>query len=157
MPDGLYERDALAWSEQQAGLLRRLAHGERVNDAVDWPNVVEEIEAMGRSEVRACVSMLRLVIEHVLKAHAWPDSQAVAHWRSEIVRFLADLQDCFSPSMRQRISVDDEYARVLRIVMAGASAGMTPVPAACPFVLDDFLAKDADASVLLRILVGRKI
>ena len=27
MPDGLYEVDALAWSERQAGLLRRLAAG----------------------------------------------------------------------------------------------------------------------------------
>ena len=36
MPDGLYDRDALAWAEQQAELLRRLAAGERVNDAVDW-------------------------------------------------------------------------------------------------------------------------
>lgn len=31
MPDGLYERDALAWSEQQADLLRRLAAGERID------------------------------------------------------------------------------------------------------------------------------
>lgn len=30
MPDGLYERDILAWSEAQADPLRRLARGERV-------------------------------------------------------------------------------------------------------------------------------
>ncbi len=29
MPDGLYERDFLEWSERQADLLRRLAAGER--------------------------------------------------------------------------------------------------------------------------------
>ena len=38
-PDSLYGRDALAWSEQQAALLRRLAAGERLNEAVDWANV----------------------------------------------------------------------------------------------------------------------
>ena len=37
MPDGLYERDALLWSEQQADLLRRLAEGERLNAAVERP------------------------------------------------------------------------------------------------------------------------
>jgi hypothetical protein len=29
MPDGLYERDILSWSEHQADLLRRLARGEK--------------------------------------------------------------------------------------------------------------------------------
>ncbi len=48
MPDGLHERDALAWAEQQATLLRRLAAGERINDAVDWPWVIEEVEGVGR-------------------------------------------------------------------------------------------------------------
>jgi hypothetical protein len=50
MPDGLYERDILFWSQNQAELLRRLARGERVND-VDWEHVVEEIEDVGLSEL----------------------------------------------------------------------------------------------------------
>jgi hypothetical protein len=32
MPDDLYARDALAWSERQAALVRRVARGEPVND-----------------------------------------------------------------------------------------------------------------------------
>ena len=32
MSDGLYERDTLAWAEQQAELLRRLAGGEHGGD-----------------------------------------------------------------------------------------------------------------------------
>ena len=36
----LYDTDAVQWSERQAELLRRLAAGERVNDQVDWENVV---------------------------------------------------------------------------------------------------------------------
>ena len=47
MPDGLYDCDALTWSDQQAELLRRLAAGERVNDQLDWPNIIEEIEGVG--------------------------------------------------------------------------------------------------------------
>jgi hypothetical protein len=49
----LYETDALAWSENQAALLRHLATGERVNKQIDWANVVDEIESVGRSE-RGC-------------------------------------------------------------------------------------------------------
>jgi hypothetical protein len=43
--DGLYERYVLAWSQHQAGLLRRLGRGESVND-VDWANLAAEIEAL---------------------------------------------------------------------------------------------------------------
>ncbi len=56
MPDDLYDRDFLAWSEHQAALLRRLAAGERVDQAVDWSNVIDEVESLGRSELRACES-----------------------------------------------------------------------------------------------------
>ena len=46
-----YDTDILIWSERQATLLRRRAAGELVNDAdIDWPNVAEEIESVGRSE-----------------------------------------------------------------------------------------------------------
>lgn len=48
MPDDVYERDILSWSEHQAGFLRRLAAGERVRAAVDWRNLIEEVEALGR-------------------------------------------------------------------------------------------------------------
>ena len=59
MPDDLYETDVLVWSERQGQLLRRLAAGERVNADVDWANVIEEIECVGRSELHRCESLLR--------------------------------------------------------------------------------------------------
>src|SRR5215210_3215376 len=50
----LYDTDVFEWSQQQATLLRRRAAGELVNEAgLDWPNIAEEIESVGRSEVRA--------------------------------------------------------------------------------------------------------
>jgi Domain of unknown function DUF29 len=55
----LYDTDILLWSERQADLLRRHAAGERVNDAsIDWPNIVEEIEDVGRSELNSVESLL---------------------------------------------------------------------------------------------------
>ncbi len=93
MPDGLYERDALAWAEQQAALLRRVAAGERVNDAVDWAHVIEEVADVGLSELRACRSLLRQAMVHLLKLHAEPRSQAAAHWQGEVAGFLTDARD----------------------------------------------------------------
>ena len=46
-----YDLDFYAWTERQGSLLRPLAAGERVNDAdLNWPNIAEEIETLGRSE-----------------------------------------------------------------------------------------------------------
>ncbi len=106
----LYESDGLAWAEQQAALLERLASGERVNADVDWPNLIEEVRDVGLSELRACRSLLRQAMLHLLKLHAWPASRAALHWREETARFLVDAADCFTPSMRQRIDLAAVYA-----------------------------------------------
>jgi hypothetical protein len=86
MPDGLHEHDVLAWSQHQADLLRRVARGERVSD-VDWAHVAEEIEDVGQSELHSVESDLNLVIVHLLKLQAWPDSTAIERWYTEIVAF----------------------------------------------------------------------
>ncbi|MBW8268794.1 DUF29 family protein [Caldovatus aquaticus] len=67
MPDDLYHRDILAWSRAQADRLRRVAAGERVND-VDWEQVIEEVEDVGKSQLEAVRSLLALAIEPALKA-----------------------------------------------------------------------------------------
>ena len=151
MPDGLYERDALLWSEQQAGLLRRLAAGERVIDAVDWPNLIEEVEAMGRSELRACESLLQQALLHVLKLGLWPDSRAAGHWRGEIMAALDDAQRAFTPSMRQRIDLDSLYAGASRRarVLSDESGPPGPVAEACPLALDELLADPYEDGVLV--------
>lgn len=150
MVDGLYESDALAWSDQQADLLRRLAAGERVNDAVDWPNVIEEVQDVGRSELRSCQSLLRQALTHLLKLHAWPDSRAAEHWRDETMNFIDDAENRFAPSMRQQIDLADLYKRSLKRVRAATDDTGEPrvMPETCPFTLDDLLAPDADVGTL---------
>lgn len=145
MPDGSYERDALAWAEQQAALLGRLAAGERVNDAIDWPNVIEEVRDVGLSELRSCRSLLQQAMTHLLKLHGWPHSAAAAHWRDEAGNFLDDAEQRFTPSMRQRIDIDQLYARALRrarMALDDDALPSRPLPEACPFALDELLAGD---------------
>lgn len=145
MPDGLYERDALAWAERQAELLRRLAAGERTNEAVDWPNVIEEVHDVGLSELRACQSLLEQALAHLLKLHALPQDQATRHWRDEVRAFLNDAQRRFTPSMRQRIGLDDLFGEAaVRARAAAEDIGVTAraLPETCPFTLDELLAGD---------------
>ena len=112
MADTLYDTDILSWSEQQADLLRRAARGERVN-GLDWPNLIEEIEAVGRSELHAVESLLGQALLHMLKAVGWPESAAAAHWRGEALGFLLRAARQFAPSMRQRLDIADLYRDAL--------------------------------------------
>ena len=141
MPDGLYELEALAWAERQAELLRRLAAGELVNDAVDWANVIEEVADVGLSELRACRSLLLQAMVHLLKLHVRPGDQAAGHWREEAGTFLDDAEQRFSPSMRHRINLDELYAKASRRAQdAMDGSAPQPLPDTCPFTLDALLS-----------------
>ena len=109
MPDDLYHRDVLAWSEHQADLLRRVGRGERVSD-IDWDLVAEEIADLGLSELHSVESFLELMLVHLLKIYGWPDSQSVGHWRVEIDAFQVRHERRYTPFMRQRVDIDQLYA-----------------------------------------------
>ena len=143
MPDDLYDRDVLAWSECQADMIRRLARGERVND-VDWLHVAEEIEDVGLSELHAVESLLQLMFVHLLKIRGWPDSDSVPHWRGEIVGFQTNMRRRFAPSMRQRIDLEDIYADALRQLAPARYDGVGPQQLAvqCPYDLNLMLTAD---------------
>ena len=57
-----YHADGYGWAMAQAQLLR-----ERRFSEVDWANVIEEIESVGKSEESAVESALRVVLMHQLK------------------------------------------------------------------------------------------
>lgn len=65
-PAELYERDYYTWTQEQARALR-----EHRIEELDWANVAEEIEDLGKSERHALRSRLVRLIEHLLKlSHA---------------------------------------------------------------------------------------
>jgi hypothetical protein len=139
-PEPLYDADILLWSEQQAELLRR-----RRANALDWDNLVEEIDAVGRNELHAVMSHLRLALLHDLKAEAWPLSRDVDHWRAEARGHRIDARQHFTPSMAQRIDVEKLYRQARRrMPQTIDGTHPLPVPDACPVTLDELLSEDTD-------------
>jgi hypothetical protein len=138
----LYDTDVVTWSERQAALLRQRAAGELVNDReIDWSNVAEEIEDVGRSEFRAVRSHLIQALLHDLKAEAWPTSLDAPHWRAEARGHRGDARDAFTPSMRQRLDISALYREALRrMPESNDGLGPLPVPDECPVTLDELLA-----------------
>jgi predicted DNA-binding ribbon-helix-helix protein len=58
----MYETDFYLWTQEQATLLR-----EGRLDELDVPNLVEEIDSLGRSQRHELRSRLRVLLMHLLK------------------------------------------------------------------------------------------
>ena len=62
LTDELYWKDSYSWALEQADALRR-----RDFNAVDWENVIEEIEDLARRDARRLTSHYARIMEHLLK------------------------------------------------------------------------------------------
>src|SRR3954470_10988340 len=100
----LYDEDFVAWTEQQAEALRSAARGS-TNQPLDWENLAEEIESLGRSDRRELHSQIYRIVRHLLKLQfsravdprsGWRES--VADWRAQAEIVLAD-----SPSLQPQL------------------------------------------------------
>jgi hypothetical protein len=58
----LYEKDFYAWTQAQADALRRRSANE-----LDWDNLIEEVESMGKQERGELHSHFVILIQHLLK------------------------------------------------------------------------------------------
>jgi hypothetical protein len=143
--DDLYRNDYYAWSRQQAAELRRLLV-ERVNTPLDLDNLAEEVESLGRSDLRRVKSQLRRIIEHLLKLQYSPASDPRDGWRETILEARQDIDDYLTPSMRPEIEADLErdYAKardktVLALQRHGEVEAAADLPVASPYTLPELL------------------
>jgi hypothetical protein len=97
----LYDEDTVAWSEQQAAALRAAARGGS-NQELDWENLAEEIESLGKSLRLGLRSQISRIIQRHVKLGYSPAADPRNSWRrlihqarAEIERILED-----SPSLK---------------------------------------------------------
>ncbi|HWA23166.1 MAG TPA: DUF29 domain-containing protein [Caulobacterales bacterium] len=64
----LYDKDTYSWAFAQADALRRRSANE-----IDWENVAEEIESVGRSQESELYARLKVLLLHLLKWTYQPD------------------------------------------------------------------------------------
>ena len=81
-PRDLYSEDAWSWSREQAAALRRRDYG-----AIDWDNVIEEIEDVGKRYYDRWVSNCENAVEHLLKIEHYRSPDDVNHWRREVLGY----------------------------------------------------------------------
>jgi hypothetical protein len=106
----LYDRDFVLWTEQQAAALRDaqslpLARTGGTNLALDWENLAEEIESLGKSDRRALRSQTRRILRRLFKLEASPAAGPRAGWRETVGEARAEIEDVLhdSPSLRREV------------------------------------------------------
>ncbi len=135
----LYETDFYAWTQRQAALLRTEEFSE-----VDWNNLIEEIETLGRSERKEIKSRLVVLIMHLLKWQYQPELQSrswaatIAVQRDDLAALLAD-----NPSLQAQLAefVGSVYPRAVKRAVQETGLSATSFPARCPYeatqIMDD--------------------
>lgn len=147
-PERLYEEDFYAWTRAQAKALRQLAR-TRPNVPVDWKHLVEEVEDLGRSELHAVRSHLRVLIEHLLKLSVSRAEEPCRGWMLTVQRARTELEERLSPSLRRRLARElaQIYARARRdaafaLELCGGHEAAARLPERCPWSLAQLLDPD---------------
>ena len=135
-----YEDDLFAWTQEQAALLRA-----RAGDAIDWENLAEEIESMGRSDRRELKSRLGVILLHLLKWQGQPALRG-ASWRKTLRTQRREIRDLLaqSPSLRREVPgmMREAYADAVKDAIDDTGLRADVFPGTCPYAPDDVLDED---------------
>lgn len=143
-----YETDLYAWTQAQAALLRA-----RRSDAIDWDNLAEEIESLGKRDRRELLSRLKVILLHLLKWQFQPGRRG-SSWRNSLrtQRQEVDLLLKQSPSLRREVPalLVDAYDYALDDAEEQTKLSRHAFPPSCPYapeqVLDRRYLPDAQSS-----------
>jgi hypothetical protein len=108
----LYDEDFYAWTQHQAALLRRLPPA---GNELDFEQIAEEIEDLGRSDLRTAQSLCEHIIEHFLKLQFSGLAEPADHWRDEIVEWRLQLEKVLTRSIEAKLDLPSRYRAALRL------------------------------------------
>jgi hypothetical protein len=121
--DALYRQDFLRWTEDQADALRR-AGASGANLPLDWDNLAEEIESLGKSDRRALHSHIRRVLRHLLKLAVSPSVGPRRGWQLTIQEARKEIEIILRDSPSLRREIDGIIAEELRLAIDFAAADL---------------------------------
>ncbi|MFN3947767.1 MAG: DUF29 domain-containing protein, partial [Aquificaceae bacterium] len=148
----LYDKDFPLWAEINLELLR-----EKVYDLVDWENLLEEIEYMAKSDLRACISYLAVILEHLYKwdnfrgfTRAGKEKGGMGWIKSiEVSRERIELLFYRYPSLRTKLPQELDFAwqdAKVRIRDWLREMSKDPnkfnIPEECPYTYEEAMTRD---------------
>ena len=107
MTEDIYETDFHAWCLHQSALLvDRAQRHPPLFSGLDVSRIAEEIEELANYERGAVARQLTVALEHLIMVSHLQDSPFERGWRSEIIAALQNARRTYTPSMRQKIILD---------------------------------------------------
>ena len=136
----LYDQDFYLWLQTA---INHLQTGQM--SQLDWANLIEELESMGRAEKQALQSNLQVVLMHLLKYQFQPEQRSNS-WRFTMLehrdRLDVALED--SPSLRPYLSDNLKrcYIKARKKTAAETGLPLDTFPPELPFTLEEILNPD---------------
>ncbi len=160
----LYDRDFWAWTQEQAGALKRRDLG-----SIDWDNLIEEVASLGREQKSAWKSYCANVISHLLKIENSSAEGSIDHWRKEVLDWRDEMHHRLAdnPGLKGELSgmLGVAWRRGRAVAVRKLAEHASPedaahrrrlrrtwgarLPAECPYAIEDVAgydpyAKDAE-------------
>jgi len=129
-----YDKDFYSWTQEQAEMLRS---GQFNN--LDIPNLIEEIETMGRSEKRELESRLTVLLVHLLKWQ-YQEVRRGRSWELTIIeqrlKYNETLEE--NPGLKPKLNDILEKAYQYATIQASRETKISRnvFPNACPWTLE---------------------
>lgn len=139
----LYEADFAAWAQQQVDALR-----ERRLDRLDYDNLIEEIESIGRQQRAELVNRLAVLLAHLLKWQHRPEARGDhgRSWRLTLQEQRVQAEDLIQDNPSLKLFIPEAMARAYRraVVIAAREADIAEqeFAAACPYTFEQAAAPD---------------
>ena len=132
-----YEKDVVAWANEQAALLRT---GKL--SAIDVEHIAEEIEDVGKSEQRELASCMTVLLAHLLKwqhqaeyrGKRW--ARTIAVQRKDVAYVLNE-----APSLRGKFN-DAQWLDLVwskAVLSAESETNLEGFPESCPWTIEQVL------------------
>ncbi|SKB13026.1 conserved hypothetical protein [Planktothrix sp. PCC 11201] len=133
-----HETDFYAWTQEQVQLLKT----GQLNQ-IDWQNIAEEIEDMGRSEQRQLESRLEVLIMHLLKWQFQPNLRSRS-WQLTIKEQRLRLEKLLqkNPSLQPNLTEAIEDVYPLATLSAERETGLSLFPETCLYTLTEILSDE---------------
>jgi hypothetical protein len=135
----LYEDDYSLWLEKNIQLLA----GRHLKD-LDYENLIEELESLGRSERKTAERLVKQLLIHLLLYEYWTSEQArnSAHWRLGIASFRDQLSDELNSKTIYNHVVEYLEPLYKRAVKLAALKSGVKLLIACPYTIKQILDED---------------
>ncbi|MBF2049766.1 MAG: DUF29 domain-containing protein [Leptolyngbya sp. IPPAS B-1204] len=135
----LYETDFCAWTQVQAKLLQAGAW-----EQLDIPNLVEEIESLGKQQRQELRNRLGVLLGHLLKWQFQAEARSkswfatIREQRREILELLQE-----NPSLKPYLpeAIKKGYLAGIDLVVRETPLRYRDLPSDCPYGLEQILAE----------------